>query len=476
MNLQVSGALVTHLKPLVADASPTTDPAGFFVQATPTGPAIFLQVDPATYGVARGDVVHFTATQVARVNGLVTVLALSAFTRTASAVDLTTFPQSVGSVDFSVSTTQESYESELLSFSGTLSSDMVAAGFGYQAATINTTGSTGTALRLRIPNAVQSVEGFSNGCTVAFNGGPLWRYQGQAQASVWSSANLTGSSCPSPSLMMAGALSANSVRLTFNRPMNGAGLNSGSVSIPGLTVSSVSGSGTSWVASTSSQTPGANYTATISASVTDVRGSVMSSSGRSAAFTGFTQPVGGLVINEINYDSVGDDSSADEFIEIFNGSGVTQSLADRSVVLVNGSTSTSGASYRTIDLSSAGSLSPGEYLVIVGSTTTAVVASGAKIVQTAAQAGGWIQNGPSDAVVLVATSTLQVLDAVSYEGSTNWVSTAGTVNAYETAGSTAAESNSVADSLSRLPNGIDSDDNTTDFVLTTSPTPGAANQ
>ena len=71
-------------------------------------------------------------------------------------------------------------------------------------------------------------------------------------------------------------------------------------------------------------------------------------------------PAGRLVINEIDYDQPGSDLG--EFVEIYNGSGESVSLAGLSLVAVNGATS---ADYRRIDLSLGSALlGPGEYLVI----------------------------------------------------------------------------------------------------------------
>ena len=71
----------------------------------------------------------------------------------------------------------------------------------------------------------------------------------------------------------------------------------------------------------------------------------------------------GLVINEVDYDQSGFDT--DEFVEIRNGSGTVVNLAGKSLVLVNGANDTP---YLTVDLSPAGLLSAGQYLVVRNST------------------------------------------------------------------------------------------------------------
>jgi hypothetical protein len=116
-----------------------------------------------------------------------------------------------------------------------------------------------------------------------------------------------------------------------------------------------------------------------------------------------------LVINEVDYDNVGTDSS--EYLELFNPSSGTTSLAGLAVVLVNGATNTE---YATIDLSPLVSVAPGGYLVIAGSAVT-VPAPALKLDPVWTQ--DEIQNGGPDGIVVVDTVKQAVLDAISYEGS-----------------------------------------------------------
>jgi hypothetical protein len=377
----------------------------------------------------------------------------------------------VSAVDFSVAANLDAYESELISLSGTVVGDMAFAGAGFQSATIATVGtSDGGTMKVRLPSALADSEGIGTGCGLQVTAVPMWRFNAQAQPSPFASSSLAGTSCPAPRLIGAVATSLTSVRASFDRPMNPASLNTVTLAIGGLSVSTVTGSGTTWTLTTSSQTSGSPYTLTASTSVADVRGSLINAGARTANFTGFTAPSSALVINEIDYDNVGTDSA--EFIEIFNPSGTAQTLVNRAVVLVNGS---GGASYATYDLSSLGSLGPGEYLVIAQSNTLLTAPAAAKKV-TAAGASDFIQNGAPDAVILIDTGTSAVLDAVSYEGSVTWTSVVPNVPAYEgTGGSTFADSNSANMSLCRNPNGTDTNSNTGDFILCNTPTIGAAN-
>jgi hypothetical protein len=181
--------------------------------------------------------------------------------------------------------------------------------------------------------------------------------------------------------------------------------------------------------------------------------------------------VGHLVINEIDYDQAGTDMA--EFIELFNSTDSAIDLSSLAIVLVNGSTSLEYARYA---LSAAGAfVAPGQYLVLKSSSV--VVPGGVATIDLGLGADH-IQNGAPDGVVLIDTAAQRVLDALSYEGSITAASISGfpgTPNLVEGTAFGGADSNTVAGSLSRVPNGTDTDNAATDWSFTTTPTPGAAN-
>jgi hypothetical protein len=179
-----------------------------------------------------------------------------------------------------------------------------------------------------------------------------------------------------------------------------------------------------------------------------------------------------LVINELDYDNVSTDTA--EFIELYNPSLATASLAGLQVVLVNGGTSTV---YDTIDLSPAGSLASGAYLVIAGAGVTP--APGAmKLDPVWSQ--DQIQNGAPDGLALIDSVTHTVIDALSYEGSITSATIVGFPAPVSLVEGTAlpptvADSNTATRSLCRLPNGQDTNDAATDWAACATLTPGAAN-
>jgi hypothetical protein len=180
-------------------------------------------------------------------------------------------------------------------------------------------------------------------------------------------------------------------------------------------------------------------------------------------------PSGHLVINEVDYDQPGADNA--EFIEIYNGTGATVSLAPLSVVLINGA---DNQEYTSVPLAAAGDLPDGQYLVVCSKMVTVDVAA-LKLVGFGMNA---IQNGAPDGIALVDTAQHKVLDALSYAGSITAAMLSdvpGPVNLVEGTPVTAIDSATANGSLVRKPNGRDTDNAAADWVFSPTPTPGAAN-
>lgn len=167
------------------------------------------------------------------------------------------------------------------------------------------------------------------------------------------------------------------------------------------------------------------------------------------------EPTCNLVINEVDYDQpVSDDK---EFIELYNPCEEAISLNGYTVRLINGSNNTT---YRTIILPNV-SLAPGEYFVICSDGSSVENCD----FNVAGVFTNLIQNGSPDAIALF--EGIALADALSYEGDV-----AGSV---EGSGSTGDSGSLFGTSLSRNPNGADTDNNNNDFKLRCS-TPGAANE
>lgn len=160
-------------------------------------------------------------------------------------------------------------------------------------------------------------------------------------------------------------------------------------------------------------------------------------------------PSSSLVINEIDYDQVGADSGG--FVEIKNTGSSAATLDGIALVLVNGG---DGTEYARASLT--GSLAAGAYLKIDIEP----------------------QNGAPDGVALIDSASGTLLDALSYEGAITAAQIDGkTYSLVEgtVLPDTVVDSNTVDGSLSRIPDGQDTNDAASDWVFTTTKTPGAAN-
>jgi predicted extracellular nuclease len=162
-----------------------------------------------------------------------------------------------------------------------------------------------------------------------------------------------------------------------------------------------------------------------------------------------------LVINEIDYDQPSTDTA--EFVEIRNNGDVPTVLTGWTLELVNG-TGGGATVYATIDLSGF-TLAADDYFVVCGDA-----ANVANCDLDVSPDTNLIQNGAPDAVGLRFNGTL--IDAISYEGDTG---------APYTEGSGAGLEDNGDGSISRCPDGTDTDQNNVDFVFSGSSTPGAAN-
>jgi len=179
----------------------------------------------------------------------------------------------------------------------------------------------------------------------------------------------------------------------------------------------------------------------------------------------------GLVINEVDYDQIGTDDH--EFVEIYNPSFAPMTLDGVRLELFNGS---GNAIYRDIDLGGQ-ILGGGQYLVVADPLVS--VAPSAIVINFAASTDN-IQNGAPDGILLYDAGKCRALDALSYEGPMTAVTEPHCATSVSLVEGTAlaasvADSNSQGGSLSRLPNGSDTDDAASDWSFSSTPTPGTAN-
>lgn len=175
-----------------------------------------------------------------------------------------------------------------------------------------------------------------------------------------------------------------------------------------------------------------------------------------ASVTVLDQPIGApLVINEIESNQPGQDSA--EFIELYNASGAPVDLAGYRLELLNGSNNEVYRSYELSEVSA--TLAPAQFLVFAN----AGVSLPAGALRGELPNNG-LQNGSPDGARIVDTQTGEVVDGVSYGGGMPGV----------TEGSGAVNDDGDG-TLARCRDGADTDDNSADFTLTATATPGAPN-
>ncbi|MCB1201454.1 MAG: Ig-like domain-containing protein [Leptospiraceae bacterium] len=426
----------------------------FFVQQSgAVGPAIYVR-DTARkasdLGVKVGDVICLEISEKDQYNQWMQVETLAAIRKTAAAGSVTA--QTV-----TAAVSNDTYESELVSFSGTLTTKSTSlAGGGYNhvltyaggTITLREISGSGKFENLTQGQAIQVSTVMSQFHSTDPNSGyQLYIDNKTGVVAESTSGNFNVSS--------ASATGTNTVTVTFNNtPNSTTATNVANYSINnGLTVTNATLSGITVTLTTSNQTVGQSYTVSVSNVTRNADSAALTSN--TAAFTGFTPAAsfttGQIVINEVH---VAPSTSAEEFIELYNTTG--------SPVSLNGAT----LWYK----SSAGT--PGQ-----GSTLTGVIPANGyyTLLRTASpgdytcsgtqQTSGWSNSGLSNtagAVILTvdgnaptATSDSNVRDTVQWASNTSNWGEAGTTG----------PSVSSQRTLSRAPNGVDTNNTSNDILL-----------
>jgi hypothetical protein len=296
INQAIDLALVTHVKPPVGG-----DAAGFFLQAEPSGPALFVAVPASTLNPepVAGDRVSLLATQKATVNGMVHVMAVTNFLRNGTGESVEPMRTNVTNIDLPAAV--DTYESELISITGTPQSAFTPSGTGYVATTLSTTGSANNSnLQLRLSARIQDDLDVARNCNVTVRT-PLWRSDAQAQASAWSPQDLTLHSCPAPTVLGALSASRNSVIIQLDRRIDASTVQANASQFTftnGLTATSATVQGREIRLFTSVQNSTQSYRVTLATSIRDTLGTPIDSTARSATFVGF-QPPAQVRINEV---------------------------------------------------------------------------------------------------------------------------------------------------------------------------------
>ena len=295
-DLQVEGALITEIKPAVAEEA-----AGFFIQGEQAGPALFVAVDPATHQVGVGDLVNLTITEMGTDDVFRYAVAVSGVQSvgkgnpSAMAQDLSNAKDVVSNLD--------SYESELVNVKGTITGPLGYAGPGFRSGTIETAGIQGDAnLLVRIPLSLEAAVDMSVGCGFDLTNVAVWRHQDKAQLSPYLPKQVALSGCPAPTVIGAKADSSTQVTIEFDRNIDPASISADGSQFTfteGVQASAAKAVGRTVVVTTSSQPSMAELVVTVATTVKDTLGTALNAEKNQTSFTGYLPPAK-MLINEVN--------------------------------------------------------------------------------------------------------------------------------------------------------------------------------
>jgi hypothetical protein len=196
LDLPINEALVTYLRPAVEG-----EPAGFFVQGEPTGPAVFVAVAPVSLDPpARvGSQVSFRVTEKAvDESGAVKVVSIEGWSVKAEDQPLDTFVQNLSGLSRADLVDHlGDYESELISVAGTIG-QVAAPADGFVILQFATTGmpTANADVVIRIPALLANDLDLAQGCTFELAKGVMWRQEAVAQLAGYREADFTNIACP----------------------------------------------------------------------------------------------------------------------------------------------------------------------------------------------------------------------------------------------------------------------------------------
>lgn len=212
--LPIDGATVTYVLPAVGD-----EPAAFTVQADPLGPALLVEVAPASLAPvpAPGDVVSFSVAVMATTDGGArAVAALDGWRRDQVGTSLAELVQFVDGAE--VIDDPARFESELISLGLLLTGPLAFVAPQLVEGPVEMGGS-GPGLRLRLPRPLQDELQLGRGCSFQLGPVPVLRADDVAVLPMFSSADAPAIGCDGLRVERADALGPTTVRVMFDRAL-----------------------------------------------------------------------------------------------------------------------------------------------------------------------------------------------------------------------------------------------------------------
>ncbi len=230
--IRVRAAVVTFVRPAIG-----SEPAGFFLQNLPDGPAVFVTADLGlSPAVRQGEVLDFDATGVADLGGMRVVTSVTEASelplRRSTLADVGALERDVSGVG-GLGDEPAMFAGELVSAVVTLEAFESSTVDGFDVFGASTEASSSEALGFRAPFGVAARLGLDGpravGCEVRVGPLPVWRATDEgADRLFFSSYDPTGAfmtrrfeilSCPSPRFVSASPTGPTELRLEFSRPL-----------------------------------------------------------------------------------------------------------------------------------------------------------------------------------------------------------------------------------------------------------------
>lgn len=299
--VDLSSLLVTSVRPAWdSGVGFTNDAEGFFLQASPTGPAIFVEAVDA--GLSPGDLISLRVLAAGRRTPSLprTVTEFTQLLRSSSGNPVSGYASDVSAVDFTQPALIDLYESRLINLTG-LAQGTPVFSFGHRLLSLQTMGvpDGGNAIRLRMQAPAFDQQDFTAGCTIVITGVPLWRIGASATPTPLMVTELTNSECPAPNVVSAVPQTSTSVLVNFDRNMTP--LSAATVALDGgASVVAVINNTPRQAALTTTPMTSQPYQVVCAPSVVDLRGRPLAT--RVANFSGLTPPVPGcspVVISQV---------------------------------------------------------------------------------------------------------------------------------------------------------------------------------
>lgn len=402
----IDGAVVVDLRPFVPGAF---DEAGFFTQAEKNGPALFVSIEPDTFGVAIGDIVSFEVTQTRSNQGRIEVTSVESFSILERGQSVSSFVQDVSGKADLVGNIAE-YESELVQARLTIAGPQHTAGPSFVAQSVTTAGVPipEANLKVRFPQTLDLALPF--GCSFDLNARGLWRFNSVVQFSLFEAEDVGNLECPPAEITSITASNATTVVIRASRELDAATVPTTGESFAftgGLTSVAANPVGASVVITTSQQQPDQEYVLSLAQPIQDIGGATVTLA--DGHFTGFRPIDIPLLVNEVLYDSA-EPGDALEFIEIVNA-GVEPVDFGATPIRLVGINGSNGQGYDPLEIGS-GTLGAGGRMV-VGKPDSLLLATSADLLIDIGTLA--LQNGAPDGFAMF-DSTNQPFAAFVWEG------------------------------------------------------------